>query len=258
MVFYFTATGNSLYAAKYLEEKPISIPQIIHEDDLEFEAETIGIVCPVYGHEVPAMVQDFLKKARFQTDYFYMVLTYGNRHGGAAELAQKLCEQCKITPAYINVLMMADNWLPAFDMNEQAAINKRVEEHLEVMKEEIEKRVHKISEVTDTDREAHQQFLENMAKLPKDSWQHLIRISEKCIGCGIYVQVCPSASLHLEEGKAVYVPGHCQSCLACAHHCPQKAVKLNLPEKNPDARYRNDHISLKEIVESNCQKKAGL
>lgn len=52
------------------------------------------------------MVQDFLAKASFETDYFYMVLTYGNRHGGAAELAWKLCRKCGIQPDYINVLMM--------------------------------------------------------------------------------------------------------------------------------------------------------
>ncbi len=31
MVFYFTATGNSLYAAKQFEEKPVSIAQAIHD-----------------------------------------------------------------------------------------------------------------------------------------------------------------------------------------------------------------------------------
>ena len=69
-VFYFTGTGNSLYIAKELESHPISIPQVIHQAQLEFAADKIGIVAPVYGHEVPAMVKDFLKKARFQTNYF--------------------------------------------------------------------------------------------------------------------------------------------------------------------------------------------
>ena len=59
-------------------------------DPLDFTADAIGIVCPVYGHEVPPMVREFLQKAKFHTGYFYMVLTYGNRHGGAAELAQRL------------------------------------------------------------------------------------------------------------------------------------------------------------------------
>ena len=87
MLFYFTGTGNSLYAAKQIEAHPVSIPQIIHLDALEFTAGQIGIVAPVYGHEVPPMVKDFLKRGVFHTDYFYMILTYGNRHGGAAELA---------------------------------------------------------------------------------------------------------------------------------------------------------------------------
>lgn len=101
MIFYFTGTGNSLYVAKQLEENPISIPQVIHQANLEFSADSIGIVAPVYGHEVPPMVQDFLKKAVFHTNYFYMILTYGNRHGGAAELAKQLCENCGITVNYI-------------------------------------------------------------------------------------------------------------------------------------------------------------
>lgn len=88
ILFYFTGTGNSLYIAKQLDEEIISIPQVIHQEDLNFKADKIGIVAPVYGHEVPNMVKDFLRKAHFDTDYFYIVLTYGNRHGGASELAQ--------------------------------------------------------------------------------------------------------------------------------------------------------------------------
>ena len=151
---------------------------------------------------------------------------------------------------------MVDNWLPSFDMNEQKAIDKKVDEHLEVIKKEIEGKVHKISEVTDTDRAAHQQFLENQSKLPPDLWQHLITVGEGCVSCGICEQVCPSGSIRVEQGKAVHIPGRCQSCLACVHHCPQKAVGLTIPEKNPEARYRNEKITLKEIVAANSRKEA--
>lgn len=65
------------------------------------------------------MVKMFLKNAVFETGYFYIILTYGNRHGGAAELAKKLCDACGIIVHYINVIVMADNWLPSFDMDEQ-------------------------------------------------------------------------------------------------------------------------------------------
>lgn len=125
MVFYFTGTGNSLYVAKRMEGKPVSIPQIIKNETLEFTADAIGIVAPVYGHEMPPMVKDFLHKAEFHTDYFYIILTYGNRHGGASELAETFCQKCGIVPSYINVLLMVDNWLPGFDMDEQRLMEKK-------------------------------------------------------------------------------------------------------------------------------------
>lgn len=253
MIFYFTGTGNSLYIAKQIEETPISIPQIMRQNHLEFSADRIGIVAPIYGHEVPPMVKEFLKKGIFHTDYFYMILTYGNRHGGAAELAKKLCDECGIFVNYINVIVMVDNWLPSFDMNEQKKIDKRVEENMAVILADLAARKNMISEVTDTDRTAHQQFLDRRKQMPADAWQHLIRITEICVGCGICEKVCPSASIHVVDGKAVHIPGNCQTCLACAHACPQKAIQLTIPEVNPDARYRNEHISLREIMEANCQ-----
>ncbi len=253
MLFYFTGTGNSLYAAKGIEPNPISIPQAIHQEVLEFTADTIGIVCLVYGHEVPQMVREILQKANFHTDYFYMVLTYGNRHGGAAELAQKLCQACGIQPAYINVLLMVDNWLPSFDMDEQRKLDKGVEAHLRQIAADIAARKRWIAPVTDADRAAHQEFLNRMAQQPPDAWQHLIRVTDRCIGCGICQQVCPSGSIRVVDRKVVHIPGSCQTCLSCVHNCPEKAIGLTVPEKNPDARYRNEHIQLAELIRANRQ-----
>lgn len=253
MVFYFTGTGNSLYVAKQIEEVPFSIPKVMREEISEFTSDSIGIVAPIYGHELPSMVKEFLKNKTFHTDYFYMILTYGNRHGGAAELAKKFCDECGIQVNYINVIMMADNWLPGFDMNEQKSMDKKIEENMAAILADLAAHKNMISEVTDADRAAHQQFLERMSQMPVDAWQHLLRVTDDCTGCGICEKVCPSESVHIADGKAVHIPGKCQTCLACAHACPQKAIQLTIPEVNPNARYRNEHISLREIMEANCQ-----
>ena len=76
MIFYFSATGNSLYAAKRFSDTPVSIPQIMRGTERQFSDDAIGIVCPVYAGEPPKMVKRFLRESSFQADYFYLVLTF--------------------------------------------------------------------------------------------------------------------------------------------------------------------------------------
>lgn len=76
MIFYFSATGNSLYAAKRFSDTPVSIPQIMRGTERQFSDDAIGIVCPVYAGEPPKMVKRFLRESSFQADYFYFVLTF--------------------------------------------------------------------------------------------------------------------------------------------------------------------------------------
>lgn len=62
MLFYFTGTGNSLYVAKQLDEEIISIPQVIHQEDLNFKADKIGIVVRIIYPEVPLRVEYLLSE----------------------------------------------------------------------------------------------------------------------------------------------------------------------------------------------------
>ena len=252
-VFYFTATGNSLYVAKQLDSQPVSIAQAIHDADMTYKSDKIGIVCPVYGHEVPLLVKEFIEKAIFETKYFYMILTYGNRHGGAAELTVKMLGELGVKVSYINVLLMVDNFLPAFDMNKQKEIDKKVDEHIEIIKNDISNCRQFIAPVTDTDREAHKEYLSRMAKMPENAFSHLYRITDECIGCEICTKVCPRKCFSMDNHRSVWNPDGCITCMACIHACPMMAIQMNMPEKNPKARYRNENISICEIVDSNNQ-----
>ena len=58
LIFYFSATGNSLYIARQLggdEATLLSISQEIHNEHPDYEAEEIGFVCPVYCFIPPAI-----------------------------------------------------------------------------------------------------------------------------------------------------------------------------------------------------------
>ncbi|MCC2253723.1 EFR1 family ferrodoxin [Ruminococcus sp. CLA-AA-H200] len=257
MVFYFTGTGNSLYAAKQIGKELISIPQAIHKKEQKWRADEIGIVCPVYGHEMPAMVKEFLKKAEFQTDYLFIVLTYGNIHGGAAKLAQKELERSGKRADYINTVEMVDNFLPAFDMDEQTASEpeKQIEKHLARICSDIREHRKWIQPASEADRAWHRKYLEYQKALQAEQRPHIYHVTEECIGCGICMRVCPAGCIYLKEQRAVHTMENCQMCMACIHHCPENAIRLTIPEKNPLARYHNEHIRLTEIVKANEQHK---
>ncbi|MCC8160917.1 MAG: EFR1 family ferrodoxin [Oscillospiraceae bacterium] len=257
MIFYFTGTGNSLYAAKELDTDLISIPQAIHKSVQIYSAEKIGIVCPVYGHEMPMMVKDFLKNTEFVTDYFYIILTYGNRHAGAAKWAQEFLVSIEKSADYINVLLTVDNFLPSFDMAEQVktAAAKKIPEQIAAIRRDIDARRKFISPVTDEDIAWHNEFVRRNRYVVANMDKAIYHITSSCIGCGICTKVCPAGCIHLENQRAVNTSENCQMCMACVHHCPEYAIRLNIGEINPDARYHNPNIRLNEIVEANEQSK---
>lgn len=257
MIFYFTGTGNSLYVARSLDNKVVSIPQIIDIDDLQFKAERIGIVSPVYGHEMPQMVKDFIRRACFETDYMYLILTYGNRHANAVELAENVFYMAGKQVDYIHTILMVDNFLPAFDMRQQQEMNKHVEEQLAQIRCDITARKCEMETVTDSDCRAHADYVKSVKGKSAVIWADF-DFSDLCIGCGLCTKVCPAGCIHIRARRAVRSGDNCQACMACVHVCPETAIRvkpvLGFKEPNPEARYRNSNVSLTDLVHSNWRR----
>ena len=110
-----------------------------------------------------------------------------------------------------------------------------------------------ISEVTQADRDIHQMYLDRMAAMPPDAFKKIYRVTDDCIGCSICNKVCPMNCFEIKNQRAEQNSQNCVMCMACIHACPKKAIQMNMPEKNPDARYRNENIGIMEIINANCQ-----
>ena len=268
IIFYFTGTGNCLYVARQLADKDteiLSIPQLAKEGRYDFEADEIGIVYPIYGHMPPNMVREFIKKARLDAPYKFAVLTYGNRKCDASEIWDRISREAGNPFDYITTMIMVDNWLPNFDMNEQMKIDKGIPESLNRISSDLAQKRHWREPVTELERAQHQEFLQRTGIDPDKGFllasQDYFMITDNCIGCAVCVDVCPKGNYELTS-QGVRVKGDCEFCFACIQNCPQKAIRFSKGErnllvangeKNPDARYRNEHISLYDIKMSNRQ-----
>ncbi|MGN0058732.1 MAG: EFR1 family ferrodoxin [Bacteroides sp.] len=256
LIFYFTATGNSLYVARELAGESgqlLSIPQIIKDEHLDFEADEIGFVFPDYAASAPLMVREFVSKAHFKAQYIFSIITFGNFAANVADWWDDFCKEKGMQNNYINTLLMVDNYLPVFDMNEQMKIDKKISENLAQIVNDIASHREYVSHV-----DADERMKEWLKRLQENHFpmeaERLLRLNtETCIACGTCAAVCPHGNFRMTDTHAEF-SGSCEYCLACVHACPQKALTLER-ERNPQARFRNENISLRDIKEANHQKK---
>lgn len=270
IILYFTGTGNCLHVARQLAgdcTELLSIPQMMKHGKYEFEADEIGIVYPIYGHMPPYMVRQFIQKATLKANYKFAVLTYGARKCDAVEIWDNISRNSGNSFNYISTIVMVDNWLPNFDMNEQMKMDKHIPENLQKITADLNLRKHWHEPVTEEERQQHQGFLERSGLDPEvgflmKSEKYFTVTANACIDCGICTYVCPRGNYELTS-KGVKMSGDCEFCFACIQNCPQKAIQFvksedgSFPdgtEKNPNARFRNEHISLMDLKLANNQK----
>ena len=257
MIFYFTSTGNSRYAAKKFDNDLYSIPQEMKKNERQYKADKIGIVCPLFEFEIPDYVKEFIRSSHFETEYFYLIVTYGMHHGGVAERTAEFLENIGKKADYVNTIIMHDNAIIVFDMDEQRKLEegKKVDEHIAALKEDITARKHYIQPAAKEETDFSQGYTAMKKERGPMYTFPLYKVTDDCIGCGTCTRVCPRGCIHLEEKRPVYDYTNCINCMACAQACPVMAIKLALREKNPNARYRNPHITLAELIKANNQQK---
>lgn len=256
MVFFFSATGNSLYAAKQLAQEVFSISQEMKKTERHYKADKIGIVCPLFEFEIPPLVEDFIRDSTFETDYFYLIVTYGCHNGGVAGRTQTFLSSIGRKADYINTVLMHDNALIVFDMDQQRLIEdeKKVDEHLAAIKADVDAKKQYIQAASQEETDFYNGFIRLKEQTGPMYSFPLYRIDERCTGCGTCSRICPRRCIRLEDKQPIYDYSSCINCMACIQACPTKAIQFaTVKEPNPEARYRNVHVTLKELIEANQQ-----
>lgn len=249
-ICYFTASGNCLYVSRRIGGRLLSIPQLMKQEKIEIEDDAVGIVCPVYAVEMPMMVREFIAKARIVTDYFFLIYTYGMGYGEAFAHVELAARDAGLKLSYINAIRMVDNYLPIFKMQEQIDTlpQKDVEGQIERVRRDLADRKTVTVPITPETMKGIAKYRKRLAEpiLRKETAQEYI-VNDRCIRCGVCAKVCPADNITVTD--KVMFAGRCEVCYACLHNCPRQAIHLKV-EASP-VRFRNEHVSLDDIIKAN-------
>lgn len=255
IIYYFTGTGNSLAIAKDIkaqlpDAELVEIKKGVPADQ-EIQAETLGIVYPVYCWGPPRLVADFLKGLKVsKTTYVYCVASYGGLLGYSNVFIEKVLKEKGILLSAGFAVKMPGNFIPMYNVPSDKKIEK--------MFSEKNKKVNQIAEIVKNKKaftiEKSMSFVGKFltAKVYPNGIQDMKKFGEKfsvddsCNGCGICSQICPSANIVMKDNKPQWLKD-CEACLACIHWCPQKAIQSG--KKTEDKkRYHHPSVSLKEMI----------
>ena len=260
MIFYFSGTGNSKWAAKTLAletgDTLVSIPEVINSNcsfTIEKD-EHVGFIFPIHGWRVPNIVKEFLTKLTIKTlgedtshvkHYCFCLVTAGDSIGKAMERFQQQLKSVTVNDALslkaVCSLIMPESYvgLPGMDVDtkekeleKKELASKQLKEFSNILKQHPHKDSNQIWGWNQLIRGPIPSFFSGPVGgfferfLITDKPFHVD--SHRCVKCGICANVCPVSDI---KGGLGFEPewlhnGKCLTCFSCYHHCPHHAIEF--------------------------------
>jgi ferredoxin len=253
-IFYFSGTGNSLWAARALARE-LGNTEIISMVDYDINkhninSQLIGLVFPVHIWGVPRRVLEFLDQLQiFSPEYIFAVATNGGQVSNTlVQLHSIMKSKCMDLSSGWS-LVMPSNYIP---WGGPGSIEKQ----------------NKLFSAACSKISAIAQEIKHKVKLPVEKgplWQRVILtwlykisfphvpemdgkfwVDERCNQCGLCIKLCPSKNISIRNEKLVW-QNHCEQCLSCIQWCPQEALQYG--KKTPTyPRYHHPEVKVKDLL----------
>ena len=231
MIFYFSGTGNSAWAARQIAgptgEELCDIAALLREGSVwEGDLERAVFVTPTYAWRIPRIVEDWIRRSSFGKPAAWFVMTCGDSVGSAGRFNRALCGEKDMTYMGTGKLVMPENYTAMFTTPDP-----------ETAKEIIRKAEPSVKAYADFIRRG-QTFPEDKTGIVgtlQTKWVNQVfyrmfvkdkafRATDACIACGKCVLGCPTKNIRLEDEKPVW-GGSCTHCMACINYCPMDAIE---------------------------------
>lgn len=224
MIFYFSGTGNSAWAARQLarltEDEACDITALNGLPGLA-NARQIGFVFPIYAWGAPEVMADFARKLPNIQSFTFGLCTCGGNAGHAMKRFSRLYP---LSSCYS--LLMPNNYILGSDIDGKDEILQKItaaRAELERIAQEIQRQeqVYRVHEGTMA------RLKSGLVNLGFNKFARSAKpffAEDSCNGCGLCAANCPAHAITLREVKPVWA-GQCYQCLRCINQCPQQAIQ---------------------------------
>ncbi len=249
MIFYFSGTGNTRWAAEQLaqhtNEKLLFIPDEQHGDchyTLKPD-ERIGFCFPTHGWQPPRIVREFIRRLHIEQSaghYCYALTTCGDSIGKTMEILNEELKRAAL-PALCSTfsLIMPESYVCLPFMYTDTP--KREKEKISYAQQQLALFCQIILERREGESHTVRGILPWTMSHIIGSYFNNCMVNDRkftvdadlCIHCKQCEQVCPTGDLVFHDGLPTWQgEGTCTCCLACYHHCPQHAINYgNITKK---------------------------
>ncbi len=248
IIYCFTGTGNSLYAAQKIAESigNCDILPVTGGHTNPPQCDCIGFVYPVYFQGLPLILHDFVEKLNLSHNkdtYFFAVATYGGAHGNGLPQLDRLLQKMDISLSFGIYLRMFSNYVVMYNMSKDivGAAQKSDQDLADIIPRITAREEQKVGR----SKALLDWYYHKRAKAVWQMDQHYQCDSNECISCGICEQICPVKNINLTNGTPEFLH-HCEQCMACIQFCPKRAI--NYKDKTTKRRrYTNPAVDHKQL-----------
>jgi ferredoxin/flavodoxin len=272
-LYYYSGTGNSLHVARELQKripgsKAISIISLLAHDRITTNAETIGIVFPIYLASMPIPVYRFLTKVDMDSArYVFAAATrIGTFHIADINIMKLLRRKgtslnaffslnmagnspCGLVPKFPGFAAMANAWTDKISPENVSRLESALQDRLAYVVDTVATRKSHYDE-----RAFMQRCVKRLAMMIiplKPSAKNVIPYytDATCNGCGTCEKVCPSGKVLIADHQPRWrsdVP--CFVCFACFNACPQQAILIKNRYTMKKGRYLHPVIFSDDIA----------
>lgn len=233
MIFYFSGTGNSQFAAKRIAkavgDETVSINKSLQKNEKEVfhSKRPLVFVAPTYAWRIPKVAARWIQETSFEGHRdAYFVLTCGGSVGNASTYARALCKEKGLNFRGLAEVLMPENYLamyPTPDVDECRAIIARAEPHIAGLAARIASGKD-FPAVAISFKDRLRSGPVNLLFYPTCVHDKGFTVSDACVSCGKCAKHCPLSNIDLSDGKPVW-KGNCTHCMACIGGCPTGAIE---------------------------------